>query len=192
MVQVPIDEVQAIGIKASPTYDLDDIQSVTLKAFRKVIGYDTFDSILKKDRHETKDPADYYNVTVSMMIKRNPKETKTFDPATLDGKPLNKALDKGFPYDDSDVDVSNRSTHTLGQKTVGQVVGTLNGQNVTKESLKNLITDKTTPVTTKLAQVSKSLSQSKHALSLKTKVVRNGTVILKVCILSLQRYLRHN
>jgi len=106
---------------------------------------------LKKDRHETKDPADYYNVTVSMMIKRNPKETKTFDPATLDGKPLNKALDKGFPYDDSDIDVSNRSPHTLGQKTVAQVVGTLNGQNVTKDSLKNLITDKTTPVTTKLA-----------------------------------------
>lgn len=106
LVQVPIDEVQAIGIKASPTYDLDDIQSVTLKAFRKVIGYDTFDSILKKDRHESKDPADYYNVTVSMMIKRNPKETKTFEPAQLDGKPLNKALDKGFPYDDSDIDVS--------------------------------------------------------------------------------------
>jgi len=106
LVQVPIDEVQAIGIKASPTYELDDIQSVTLKAFRKVIGYDTFDSILKKDRHETKDPADYYNVTVSMMIKRNAKEIKTFDPATLDGKPLNKALDKGFPYDDSELDVS--------------------------------------------------------------------------------------
>jgi hypothetical protein len=152
LVQVPIDEVQAIGIKASPTYDLDDIQSVTLKAFRKVIGYDTFDSILKKDRHETKDPADYYNVTVSMMIKRNPKETKTFESATLDGKPLNKALDKGFPYDDSDVDVSNRAHHNdLGAQTVKQVVGTLNGQNVTKDSLKNLITDKTTPVTSTLA-----------------------------------------
>jgi hypothetical protein len=109
LVQVPIDEVAAIGIKASPTYELDDIQSVTLKAFRKVIGYDTFDSILKKDRHETKDPADYYNVTVSMMIKRNAKEIKSFDPATVDGKPLNKALDKGFPYDDSDIDVSHRA-----------------------------------------------------------------------------------
>ena len=153
LVQVPIDEVQAIGIKASPTYELDDIQSVTLKAFRKVIGYDTFDSILKKDRHETKDPADYYNVTVSMMIKRNPKETKTFDSATLDGKPLNKALDKGFPYDDSDIDVSERAHHQKldSSATVGQVVGTLNGQNVTKDSLKNLITDRTTPVTTKLA-----------------------------------------
>ena len=34
--QVPIDEVQAIGVKVSPTYGLDDIQSVTLKSFRKV------------------------------------------------------------------------------------------------------------------------------------------------------------
>ena len=51
------------------TFALDDILSVTVKAFRKVIGYDTFDSILRKDRNETKDPNDYYNVTVSMMIK---------------------------------------------------------------------------------------------------------------------------
>ena len=122
---------------------------------------------MKKDRHETKDPADYYNVTVSMMIKRNPKETKTFDPATIEGKPLNKALDKGFPYDDSDIDVSERAHHAaFAHQTVAQVVGTLNGQNVTKESLKNLITDRTTPVTTTaapaapakttLAQISKS------------------------------------
>lgn len=123
LVQVPIDEVQAIGIKASPTYDLDDIQSVTLKAFRKVIGYDTFDSILKKDRHESKDPADYYNVTVSMMIKRNPKELKKYSPAMADGKPLNKALDKGFPYDDSDLDVSSKTNIHLGDKSVKQIVG---------------------------------------------------------------------
>ena len=109
LVQVPIDEVAAIGIKASPTYELDDIQSVTLKAFRKVIGYDTFDAILKKDRAETKDPADYYNITVSMMIKRNAKETKKYEPAQLEGKPLNKALDKGFPYDDSDIDVGEHA-----------------------------------------------------------------------------------
>jgi len=69
---VPIDEVQAIGVKVSPTYLADDIQSVTLKSFRKVVGYDTFNSILKGDRDEKKDPADYYNVTVSMMIKRSP------------------------------------------------------------------------------------------------------------------------
>jgi hypothetical protein len=31
---------------------------------------------LKNDRDETKDPADYYNVTVSMLIKRNPIKNK--------------------------------------------------------------------------------------------------------------------
>jgi hypothetical protein len=68
---------------------LDDIQSVTLKAFRKVIGYDTFDSILKKERSEQKDPADYYNVTVSMMIKRNPAQQGVFEKYTnADGKTL--------------------------------------------------------------------------------------------------------
>ena len=88
VVKVPIDEVEAIGAKLAPTYALDDIQSVTLKSFRKVIGYDTFNSILKKDRHETKDPADYYNVTVSFMVKRNPKEKKSFEDLKVDGKGL--------------------------------------------------------------------------------------------------------
>jgi hypothetical protein len=104
LAKVPIDEVEAIGVKVSPTYALDDIQSVTLKAFRKVIGYDTFNSILKKDRHETKDPADYYNVTVSMMVKRNPKDIKTdWKDIEVDGKKLSQALDKGFPYDEETV-----------------------------------------------------------------------------------------
>jgi len=34
---------------------------------------------------------------------------------------------------------------------MGDVVGKLNGENVTKSNLVNLLTDKTTPVTTKLA-----------------------------------------
>jgi hypothetical protein len=72
---VPIDEVKAITLKVSPTYALDHVESVTLKSFRKVVGYDTFNSILKKDRDEKKDIADYYNVTVSMMVKRVPETT---------------------------------------------------------------------------------------------------------------------
>ena len=44
-----------------------------------------------------------------MMIKRNPKETKKYEPATFEGKPLNKALDKGFPYDDSAIDVGEHA-----------------------------------------------------------------------------------
>lgn len=46
------------------------IQSITLKSFRKIIGYDTFDSIRKKKRSEMKDSSDYYNVTVSFLVRR--------------------------------------------------------------------------------------------------------------------------
>lgn len=104
VVQVPIDEVKAIGMKVSPTYELDDIQSVTLKSFRKVVGYDTFNSILKKDRDEQKDTSDFYNVTVSMMVRRKPQNTVTYTPDKFEGgKTLSDLLDKGFPYDDNDV-----------------------------------------------------------------------------------------
>ena len=46
-VDVPIDEVKAITLHVSPTYDLDHVESVTLKSFRKIVGYDTFNSIRK-------------------------------------------------------------------------------------------------------------------------------------------------
>ena len=52
MFSVPIDEVKAITMKVSTTYARDEIDSVTLKAFRKVIGYDTFESILNSNRNE--------------------------------------------------------------------------------------------------------------------------------------------
>jgi hypothetical protein len=74
-IDIPIDEVKAITLKVSPTYALDQVESVTLKSFRKVVGYDTFNSILKGDRNEKKDQADHYNVTVSMMVKRIPETT---------------------------------------------------------------------------------------------------------------------
>lgn len=74
-VDIPIDEVKAINLKVSPTYNRDFVESVTLKSFRKIIGYDTFNSILQGNRHEAKDQADYYNVTVSMMVKRVPEAT---------------------------------------------------------------------------------------------------------------------
>jgi hypothetical protein len=73
LVDVPIDEVKAITLKVAPTYALDQVESVTLKSFRKVVGYDTFNSILKKDRDEQKDQSDHYNITVSMMVRRVPE-----------------------------------------------------------------------------------------------------------------------
>ena len=104
LVSVPIDEKRALTLKVSPTYDLDDVNSVTLKAFRKIVGYDTFESIRKKDRGETKDICDYYNVTVSMMIRRKPLElapAPPIDPYNPSGaSALASTLDKGFPYDD--------------------------------------------------------------------------------------------
>lgn len=70
LVKVPIDEVDSIGVVVKPTHQLDDIKSVTLKSFRKIIGYDTFDAIRNGKRDERKNVNDYYNVTVSMLIER--------------------------------------------------------------------------------------------------------------------------
>ena len=103
-VSVPIDEKRALTVKISPTYELDTVDSVTLKSFRKIVGYDTFESIRRKNRNEAKDTSDYYNVTVSMMVRRKPVEAATAparDPYAPDGSPsLAATLDKGFPYDD--------------------------------------------------------------------------------------------
>jgi hypothetical protein len=104
IVHVPIDEKRDLSLKVSPTYQLDIVNSVTLKSFRKIVGYDTFESIRKKNRSESKDISDYYNVTVSMMIQRKPVEAAAApakDPYNPDGNPsLAASLDKGFPYDD--------------------------------------------------------------------------------------------
>merc|ERR1719321_10558 len=74
---VPIDEKKALSLTVSPNYNLDTVNSVTLKAFRKIVGYDTFESIRQKGRSEVKDSSDYYNVTVSMMIQRKPAALAT-------------------------------------------------------------------------------------------------------------------
>jgi len=151
----PIDEVDAMGLQVNPTFNRDEVQSVTLKAFRKIVGFDTFNSILKKDRDETKDPADYYNVTVSMLVKRNPEARPTPQKWHDDnGKTLSQAIDKGFPYDDGDSTISDRAPATLKKPhTVGEFLGKLNGLNYTKTQIKNLVTDKTNPVTQELMQV---------------------------------------
>ena len=104
---MPIDETKAITLKVSPTWKLDHVESVTLKSFRKIVGYDTFDAIRKNDRDEKKDPADYYNVTVSMMVQRKPKSVAVVK--DKDAKALSEVLDKGFPYDDADINVLERA-----------------------------------------------------------------------------------
>ena len=83
---------------------MDTVNSVTLKAFRKIVGYDTFESIRRKSRDEQKDISDYYNVTVSIMVRRQPADVSPIpkrDPYSPDGPAsLASTLDKGFPYDD--------------------------------------------------------------------------------------------
>ena len=120
MVSVPIDEKRALTLKVSPTYTLDVVNSVTLKAFRKIVGYDTFESIRKKDRNEIKDPSDYYNVTVSMMVQRKPLELAPApmrDPYAPDGSStLASTLDKGFPYDDADNSPDDQVAHWKDKK----------------------------------------------------------------------------
>jgi len=149
-VDIPIDEVKAITLKVSPTYHLDRVESVTLKSFRKVVGYDTFNSILKKDRDEKKDPSDHYNVTVSMMIQRVPEDKSAAplnDPYNGE-KTLAETLDKGFPYDDADGSPDDQVANWKNkQPNPATLVGKLNGENITKEALVNLVRDSDSPIT---------------------------------------------
>jgi len=162
---VPIDEVKAITLNVSPTYDLDHVESVTLKSFRKVVGYDTFNSILKKDRDEKKDTSDYYNVTVSMMIRRIPEDVAhppTHDPYNPTGVTLSSTLDKGFPYDDGDNTTDDQTPNWKGgaRPKSAQLVGKLNGENITKDALVNLIRDTDAPITQSLLQLDESKADS--------------------------------
>jgi hypothetical protein len=149
-VDVPIDEIKAITLKVAPTYTRDHVESVTLKSFRKVHGYDTFNSILKKDRDEKKDPSDHYNVTVSMMIQRVPEEKAPpplRDPYNGE-KTLAETLDKGFPYDDADNSPDDQVANWKNKlPNPATLVGKLNGENITKEALVNLVRDSDSPIT---------------------------------------------
>jgi hypothetical protein len=161
-VDIPIDEVKAITLKVSPTYHLDRVESVTLKSFRKVVGYDTFNSILKKDRDEKKDPSDHYNVTVSMMIQRVPEEKAPpplRDP--YDGsKTLAETLDKGFPYDDADGSPDDQVANWKNKlPNPATLVGKLNGENITKEALVNLVRDSDSPITNGLVQLDAEINK---------------------------------
>jgi len=153
MFSVPIDEVKAITMKVSTTFARDEIDSVTLKSFRKVIGYDTFESILNKNRNEAKDTDDHYNITVSMMVRRIPEPKAEAAPDKYNGgESLAARLDKGFPYDD-DGDVTESTVAWKKKAPAAKTnVAVLNGENVTKESLVNLLKDATTPVTQELVQ----------------------------------------
>ena len=109
---VPIDEVKAITLKVNPTYSNDVVESVTIKSFRKVVGYDTFNSILNGARDEKKDISDHYNVTITVMVKRAPESTTTHtNDVFAGGKSLKQILDKGFTYDDGDNSIDDKTAN---------------------------------------------------------------------------------
>ena len=68
----PIDEINPLTLKVEPTFARDTVLSARVGAFRKIVGYDTFNSILKASRDEGKDTNDYYNVTLNVMMQRSP------------------------------------------------------------------------------------------------------------------------
>merc|ERR1719329_1623608 len=90
------------------------------------------------------------------MVRRipPPRASKTLDQWN-GGELITPKLDKGFPYDDGDNTITDAAPRF---KKTGPVeattVGKLNDENVTKDQMKNLITDKPAPITVKLAQVS--------------------------------------
>ena len=150
-----------------------------MKSFRKVVGYDTFNSILKKDRDEKKDPSDYYNVTISLMVKRTPEITAAAplkDPYNGESS-FSSTLDKGFPYDDADGSVDDQTPNwSKKAQSMATLVGKLNGENITKEALVNLVKDTDSPVTAGLVQLDEMRSDADNLSTLFDHNVTRGAL----------------
>ena len=104
---MPVDDKKPLKVKIQPTYSLDMIQSITLKSFRKVVGYDTFEAIRRNRRSEVKDSSEFYNVTVNFMVRRKTMQSivnACGGPKHNITDRISPKMDKGFPYDDADRD----------------------------------------------------------------------------------------
>jgi hypothetical protein len=111
-IAVPIDEIEPMNLKFAPSYILDTIESISLKSMRKLVGYDTFESIRTFKRLAKKDTSDYYNITVNVMARRKSSDqcknaeeaaNKTAS-SVIASHALGGIIDKGFPYDDAQRD----------------------------------------------------------------------------------------
>jgi len=136
---------------------------------------------LKKDRDEKKDQSDYYNVTVSMMIRRIPEDVAhppVHDPYNPTGVSLASTLDKGFPYDDGDNTTDDQTPNwkKSGGPKHAQLVGKLNGENITKDALVNLVRDTDAPITQSLLMLDESKSDSDNVSTLFDSNVTRGNL----------------
>ena len=77
-----------------------------------------------------------------MMIKRRPEFIKTYEVDKFEGgKTLGDKLDKGFPYDDADIDLNERAKN-MASTSVRSIVGKMDGQNITRQISKRLVNTK--------------------------------------------------
>lgn len=86
------------------------------------------------------------------MVKRLPEPAAVptvVNSLTGETETLAASLDKGFPYDDGDNTISDAAISYIRpqEPSVGVLLGKLNGQNVTSEELKALVSDTTQPIT---------------------------------------------
>ena len=123
--------------------------------------------------------SDHYNITMTVMVKRDPEEAHTPPPAeTFDGgKTLSKIIDKGFPYDDGDNSIEDQTPKWSKKKTETPInVGKLNGENVTKQALVALVKDTDAPITQGLVQLDEMKSDADGLFKLMDANVTRGNL----------------
>merc|ERR1719450_1732100 len=97
------------------------------------------------------------------MIQRVPEEKAPpplKDPYNGE-KTLAETLDKGFPYDDADNSPDDQVANWKNKMpNPATLVGKLNGENITKEALVNLVRDSDAPITQGLVQLDSEINKS--------------------------------
>jgi hypothetical protein len=123
--------------------------------------------------------SDHYNITMTVMVKRDPETAHTPPPADVfdGGKTLSKIIDKGFPYDDGDNSIEDQTPKWSKKKTDTPInVGKLNGENVTKQALVALVKDTDAPITQGLVQLDEMKSDADGLFKLMDANVTRGNL----------------
>ena len=115
------------------------------------------------------------------MIRRIPEDVAhppTHDPYNPTGVSLTSTLDKGFPYDDGDNTTDDQTPQWKAgaRPKSAQLVGKLNGENITKDALVNLIRDTDAPITQSLLFLDESKSDADNVSTLFDSNVTRGNL----------------